>query len=266
VFAENRTPVWAAADPTHLHQIVMNLCGNAAEAIGGKPGTVEVRVEAGPTRPEGADVEAPHWVRIEVCDDGPGMTEDIRRRVFDAFFTTKPLGKGTGLGLAVVQGLVSDMGGTIEVETVPGEGSTFTVWLPGCLPSEVAEDEGESPYGTERLLIVDDEPEIATTLRRSLTRYGYRVEAFTSARAALLGFETAPDRFDAVITDVVMPDIDGVDLARRLRVVRPALPILFLTGFAPSTISIDGALPAIIDKPVDPRTLALRLRRHLDQA
>jgi len=268
VFDTGGEPVWVAADPTQLHQVIMNLCGNAAEAIGGEPGTVKIVIDVDAKHVQELAINPPYWVSLRVQDDGPGMTEDVRRRVFDAFFTTKPLGKGTGLGLAVVHGLVTDMGGTIEVESVAGQGACFTVHLPGCLASDSEEaDEAEtSPYGTERLLIVDDESEIAATLRRSLMRYGYRVEAFTSALAALRSFEMRPDRFDAVITDVVMPELNGVDLAVRLRVSRPALPIIFLTGFAPRLVPIEKPEPAIISKPIDPKALAQLLRKHLDKS
>jgi DNA-binding response OmpR family regulator len=161
-----------------------------------------------------------------------------------------------------------DIGGSIEVDSVMGQGACFTVYLPGCLPSEHEDivGTGTLPFGTERLLIVDDEAEIAATLRRSLMRYGYRVEAFASSQSALRSFEAGPDRFDAVITDVVMPELNGVDLAKHLRAARPALPIIFLTGFAPQFEVIDGPEPAIVAKPVDPKTLAQLLRQHLDRA
>lgn len=263
IYDAEGTPVWVAADPTHLVQIVMNLCGNAAEAIGGVPGTVEITLahEVG-----AADGGTPANAVLCVSDDGPGMPEDVRRRVFDAFFTTKPIGKGTGLGLAVVHGLVGDLGGVISVDSTPGAGARFTVRLPLCAAPAVApgQDAEVAPYGAERLLIVDDEPEIAATLRRSLTRYGYHVEAFTDARAALRSFEAAPERFDAVITDVVMPSLDGVALVDRLRALRPSLSVMFLTGFAPRFEPPPGPAPAILGKPVDPLTLARCLRRHLD--
>ncbi len=260
-------PAWVNADPTHLHQIAMNLLGNASEAIGGQAGVITIAIEDG-AEGESDGVSAPkEMVKLTISDDGPGMTEDIRRRVFDAFFTTKPMGKGTGLGLAVVHGLVSDAGGVIEVESARGKGATFTVCLPrGSAPATAGSDSPEAqPYGTERLLLVDDEVEITATLRRSLTRMGYVVEAFSSSLAALRSFETAPDRFDAVISDVVMPELDGYQLAARLRTIRPSVPILFLTGFAPRMKTLDGPEPAIVVKPVDPATLARRLRDHLDQ-
>lgn len=266
VFEEAAQHAWVAADPTHLHQIVMNLCVNAAEAVGGKPGAVRVSVETVNKAPAGAVVQAPQWIRLRVWDNGPGMTEDVRRRVFDAFFTTKPLGKGTGLGLAVVQGLVSDMNGFIDVTSTPGRGACFTITLPGTVAPEINRSAGLSapPYGTERLLIVDDEQEIAGTLRRSLVRLGYRVEAFTSPAAAIQSFERSPDRFDAVISDVVMPEMNGMDFVSQLRRIRQALPVLFLTGFSPGNTEIVGPPPAVVQKPVDPLTLARRLRQHLD--
>ncbi len=267
VFSGEGEPVWVEADPVHLHQIVMNLCGNAAEAIGGRPGCVEVsmEVQAGPSSKDGPPQAA--QVVLQVRDDGPGMPEDVQRRIFDAFFTTKPLGKGTGLGLAVVHGLVTDMGGTIEVDSAPDQGACFTVRLPGCpAPETVGGSAAETlPYGTERLLIVDDEAEIASTLRRSLIRLGYHVEAFSSSPAALRSFQADSDRFDAVITDVVMPDLDGVAFAGLLRELRPSLPVIFLTGFAPKFRPVKGPKPMIVAKPVDPVTLARRLREHLDR-
>lgn len=267
VVEDSDKPVWVTADPTQLHQVVMNLCGNAAEAIGGNPGTVTITLKPETDPNPNSPVDAPYWVTVAVRDDGPGMTEDVRRQVFDAFFTTKPLGKGTGLGLAVVHGLVTDMGGSIEVDSEKGQGACFTVHLPGCLATEYEDVDrtGTLPFGTERLLVVDDEPEIAATLRRSLMRYGYRVEAFASPQSALSSFEAGPDRFDAVITDVVMSKLNGVDLAKLLRAARPAIPIIFLTGFAPQFEVIDGPEPAIVAKPVDPKTLAQLLRQHLDR-
>jgi PAS domain S-box-containing protein len=268
VVEAEETPVLVAADPSQLHQVIMNLCGNAAEAIGGKAGTVKIMVQADAQNDPASPIAAPFWVRLTVQDDGPGMSDDVRRRVFDAFFTTKPLGKGTGLGLAVVHGLVTDMGGSIDVESVVGRGACFTVRLPGCVPSEHEDVSATEtlPFGTERVLIVDDEAEIAATLRRSLMRYGYRVEAFASSLSAQRSFDAGPDRFDAVITDVVMPELNGMDLAKHLRAARPSLPILFLTGFAPQLGVLDGPTPAIVAKPVDPKTLAQLLRNHLDKA
>ncbi len=268
VFDEEGDPVWVEADPTHLHQIVTNLCGNAAEAIGAGPGCVEIRLstQSGPAA-DGDALDVDHAL-LEIRDDGPGMPPDVRRRVFDAFFTTKPLGKGTGLGLSVVHGLLTDMGGTIEVESAPGDGACFTVQLRTCAAPETVGSAAaaEIPYGTERLLIVDDEPEIAATLRRSLTRLGYHVEAFSSATTALRSFGADPDRFDAVVTDVVMPELNGTEFAKRLREVRPSLPILFLTGFAPQLPPLDGPPPMVVAKPVDPVALAHRLRAHLSRS
>jgi PAS domain S-box-containing protein len=264
-FDEDGERVWVEADPTHLHQIVMNLCSNAAEAIGGKAGRVRIQLTRQTEASSDGDPQPEEYVLLQIKDDGPGMTDDVRRRVFDAFFTTKPLGKGTGLGLSVVHGLVTDMGGSIELESSPGKGACFTVRLRTCAaPDEVDSDASLTmPYGTERLLIVDDEPEIASTLRRSLTRFGYHVEAFSSSSTALRSFRTDPDRFDAVVTDVVMPELDGAEFARLLRIERPALPIIFLTGFAPGIAPLEGDEPLVIAKPVDPVTLARRLREHL---
>ena len=245
----------------------MNLCGNAAEAIGGEIRPITVLVTCMPEPPPGQRASDGPWVRLDVIDDGPGMSDHVRARIFDAFFTTKPLGKGTGLGLAVVHGIVVDMGGGIEVASEPGVGSTFTLRLPGAKPPADASEPagGRVPNGSERLLLIDDEQELTATLRRNFTRLGYQVEGFTSSLSGLKAFERGADRFDAVISDVIMPDLDGIELAARMRAIRPDIPIMFLTGYAPREISLDGPEPAIVEKPVDPLTLAWALRALLDR-
>lgn len=271
--AEECSPVAVLADPTHLHQILMNLCSNAAESLGGRmrntrTGTIRIGAEKLAAPPEGLADRPGGWVRILVADDGPGMSEETRRRVFDAFFTTKPMGKGTGLGLAVVQGLVQEMGGRIEVDSAPGAGARFSVFLPGT-DAAVATDRavaGDLPKGHERILLVDDETEIAATFRRLLTRLGYQVEAFTSPVIAREHFATNPGRYDLLISDVVMPALSGPELAAALRATRGNLPVIFCTGYAPSRIVLDGPAPVMLDKPVDPAQLAQRVRDVLDAA
>ena len=264
-------PVMVMADHTHLHQIVMNLCRNAAEAIGGAPGGIRIttaRLEG--EAPEGLPERRDGWVELRVADDGPGMTEETRGRLFDPFYTTKPLGKGSGLGLAVVSGLVQEMGGRIAVESRPGEGAEFRLVLPGApVVATLAEADGDElprARGRERLVLVDDEPEVAATYRRVLLRLGYRVDAFTSPRIALDHVRADPQRLDLLVTDMVMPGLNGEELAAALRKLRADLPVIFCSGYAPAGITLSEPKPVVLNKPVDPGELARRVRAMLDAA
>lgn len=261
------TQTLVLADPTHLHQILMNLCRNAAEAIGGDDGQISVRFGPADTL-DGLPSREDGWVRLEVEDDGPGMSEEISARLFEPFFTTKPLGKGAGLGLTVVQGLVDEIGGQINLESTPGQGTRFVLVLPGS--SGKALDEArvanELPRGRETILLVDDDIEITGTLRRLLLRLGYRVDAFSSPIVALERFRKIPNRFDIVLTDILMPDMGGEALVAAIRELRPEIPVLYCTGYKPAQIAIPGAQPEILPKPVDPAQLALRIRGLLDTA
>ena len=254
-------------DPTHLHQIVMNLCRNAAEALGGASGEITVTlVRADP--PDGARDNPDGWARLTVADNGPGMSKGTLAHLFEPFFTTKPLGKGSGLGLSVVFGLVEDLGGQIMVDSEIDRGSTFTVLLPATSApvTETAEPEMPSPGGTERLMLVDDEGEVVGTFRRVLLRLGYQVEAFTSPVVAFERFRADPDRYDLLISDMIMPDMNGEEFATRIRALRPELPVIFCSGYRTERIVLPGPAADVLDKPVDPSILARHVRTALDEA
>jgi len=254
------------ADHTNLHQIVMNLSRNAAEAIGAEEGTISVSVQTAATPPAELPDRPDGWVRMVIADDGPGMSAETRTRLFDPFFTTKPLGKGSGLGLVVVAGLIEEMGGLIAVDSAPGEGARFVIYLPATSLPEASENarDGTAPRGHERILLVDDETEISATWRRVLMRLGYQVEAYTSPVIAAEKLSADPGRFDLLVTDMVMPDMSGAELANRARALRPDLPVIICTGYTPSAISVNGATPDILAKPVDPTRLARHVRAALD--
>ena len=260
------TPVHVLADPTHLHQILMNLCSNAAEAIGGGTGRIALSAQRLDAAPEGLAARPAGWVELRVEDDGAGMSEETQARLFDAFYTTKPLGKGTGLGLSVVHGLVQDMGGRITVESAPGQGACVRVVLPGAAAElDTAPPEAPPPgRGHETLLVVDDQTEVAATLRRGLMRLGYQVEAFTSPLIALEHFERHPARHHLLISDVVMPAMTGIEMAERMRLLRPDLPVILCTGFNPTGVALAGEPTEVLSKPIDPAELGRNVRAMLD--
>ena len=257
--------VTVLGDPTHLHQVVMNLCRNAAEAMGGEAGTIRVEL-AHHVGLGDCETRADGWVRLSVLDDGPGMSAETKAHLFEPFFTTKPLGKGSGLGLSVVFGLVDEMHGRIGVESTPGEGSCFIVDVPATnLTSDAAAiTDKPIPGGHEYIMVIDDEAEIAGTFRRVLLRLGYQVEAFTSPLVALERFRAKPDRYDLVISDIVMPDMSGEELVARFHEIRPALPVIFCSAYSPESRKDDGTGPKLMRKPVDPARLARGMREMLD--
>ena len=181
-----------------------------------------------------------------------------------SFLTFKPLGKGSGLGLAVVAGLVEEMGGRIAVDSAPAAGARFTLVLPGAVAPKTAQP--ELPTGRERLVLVDDDSEVAGTFRRVLARLGYQVEAFTSPVVALERLGRAPERVDLMRTDMVMPEMSGDELARAVRRLRPDLPVILCAAYRSSQPDLPGPAIEVIDKPVDPGHLARRVRAALDEA
>jgi PAS domain S-box-containing protein len=259
------------ADATQIHQVVMNLCTNAGYAMRETGGRLEIHldgVEVDPT------VAAPHpaltpgpYVRVTLRDTGPGMPPEVLARIFEPYFTTKALGEGSGMGLAVVHGIVASHGGAVTVQSAPGQGATFMVYLPR-LAQDVAVPPTPAqiplPRGHERILLVDDEARVAEMGQRLLTHLGYTVVAYTSSREALDAFRAAPERFDLLITDHTMPEMTGAVLARAVRQIRPELPLILCTGFS-ETMTAEHAhglgIDAYLMKPWESRVLAQTLRR-----
>jgi signal transduction histidine kinase/CheY-like chemotaxis protein len=262
------------ADPTQIHQVLLNLCTNAAQAMRDTGGVLTVGLdtcERVADMPAGAPHLAPGpYVRLTVRDTGPGMTPAILERIFEPFFTTKDVGEGTGLGLAVVHGIISNHGGAIRVDSAPGYGTTFTVYLPrsdqGTAP-DVSSEEAVST-GHECLLFVDDEDMLARLGQTALERLGYEVVVCTSAVEALDTFRVAPERFALVITDHTMPYMTGIDLTHALRRIRPTLPIILCTGSS-DLITAEKARTLGIDafcmKPLLIRDLGRLVRQVLEQ-
>jgi nitrogen-specific signal transduction histidine kinase/ActR/RegA family two-component response regulator len=225
------------ADPTHLHQIVMNLGTNAFHAMEGGGGVLEVRLgrvsQTEELRGDVGRLAAGDYVRLSIADSGDGIAPEVRQRIFDPYFTTKEVGKGTGLGLATVQGIVAEYGGAVVCDSVLGQGTTFHVYLPasGAVAQVEEERDVAEVAGGEHILLVDDEPILADLGRAMLQRAGYRVTSRTSSLEALSAFQNQPELYDLVITDQTMPGMTGIDLARRLLQLRPGLPIILSTGY-----------------------------------
>jgi PAS domain S-box-containing protein len=267
--------LYVIADPTQVHQIVMNLCTNAMHAIGER-GRISVSVEALEAREERAFAHttlAPgRYALLKVEDTGRGMDAQTLARLFEPFFTTKEIGKGTGLGLSLVYGIVTDAGGAIEVTSTVGKGSCFAVYLPLVDAPTVGEDDPRAPVlrgRGERVLVVDDEEPLLAVTCESLKRLGYEPSGFADARAALTEFERAPGHFDAVLTDEVMPEFSGTQLASELRGRRADLPVILISGYIGSMISelaASAGVREILKKPVHSQELASALARALGRA
>lgn len=228
------------ADPIQIHQLLMNLCTNAAHAMQKTGGVLEVtlsNVDIGNNRdlPD-YGLEPGQYVGLAVSDTGCGMDQDTVKRIFDPFFTTKPIGEGSGMGLAVVHGIVKSLDGDLKVETELGTGSTFRVFLPKIAESLLQEADAVETTAEDgqhgRILLVDDEESLLKIGKQMLEHLGYRVTDKSSGIEALSCFRTQPKAFDLVITDETMPKMTGSDLAVELLNIRPDIPIILCSGYA----------------------------------
>lgn len=262
-----------SADPTQMHQVLLNLWTNAEHAMRATGGTLDIGLDevripsedhAGLNRP------APgQYVRLTVKDTGYGMASDVKDRVFDPFFTTKYVGEGTGMGLAVVHGIVTGHGGILRVESDEGQGTTVEMYLP-ALPTrepDAASDDELPPRGHECILFVEDEASLAQAGREMLDSLGYYSVVRAQAQDALHALRLAPKRFDLVLIDQSMPDMTGEALARELLQIRPDLPIL-LCSDSPQTVSAgrdrSSGIRGRLEKPLVRKDVALAIRRALD--
>jgi CheY-like chemotaxis protein len=252
-----------AADSNQLHQIILNLCTNAKDAMEESGGTLHL--SAGPGKLEGGR----KMVRLSVSDSGEGIPEDVKEKMFDPYFTTKAVGKGSGLGLAVVHGVVKSLHGEITVSSQPEEGTTFEILLPAAerekkilpaKPEQVVHGNGE------HILLIDDEEQITETVKELLEDLEYQVTACHSSPDALAAFKADPDRFDAVLTDQTMPQMTGLNLAKQLSGLRPDIPILLGTGYLegvnPETAYQHG-VTKLLHKPYEIGVLAAAFRQVL---
>jgi PAS domain S-box-containing protein len=261
-------------DPSQVHQIFMNLCTNAAQAMSDDSGVLTVHLSDVQTETDSIEknefLKSGNYLKIIVTDTGIGIPEKDIESIFDPYFTTKGIGEGTGLGLSVVHGIVKSYGGEILVDSEPGRGSTFTVYLPALKKRVEAAPAAPEvlPGGHERILVIDDEAAIARMCHQLLTHYGYQVTIQSSSLEALAIFKNRPADFDLVLTDMTMPDMNGARLAEELKKIRPDIPMILCSGYS-RMISEEKAseigISAYIRKPFVKNELLKTIRNLLDK-
>ena len=262
------------SDPTQMNQIIMNLCTNAAHAMEENGGTLEVILNNENLDTESADafpdLEPGRYVKLTVKDTGQGIDPQLMDKIFEPYFTTKDVGNGTGMGLALVHGIVKSHGGAVTVYSEVGKGTSFHVYLPLVEEDtdilETAKDSVQLPTGTERILFVDDEKAAVDVMQSMLEKLGYKVTARTSSIEALEAFRNKPQEFDLVITDMTMPNMTGKDLAKELMTIRPDIPIILCTGFSEKIderIAEEMGIRAFVMKPIVMRQIADTIREVL---
>jgi CheY-like chemotaxis protein len=258
------------ADRAQIERVIVNLAANARDAMpDGGALTIEtanVDLDADQVATHGDGTTGPH-VMLAVSDTGTGMDEEVRRHLFEPFYTTKPAGQGTGLGLATVFGVVKQSGGGIYVYSEPGRGTTFKIYFPArtAAPDSVETDNGHAQRGSETIMVVEDDPGVRDLVRLMLEANGYHV--LPVADAAEAARVCAASRIDLLLTDVVMPGVNGRALAERLAGIAPAMRVLFMSGYSDEAVVRHGELSAhaaFLEKPFTERALTLKVREVLD--
>ncbi len=265
---------WILADETQLHQIVMNLCTNASHAMEEGTGVITVCLNKDTfsvtNLPPLAELTLGLYARLVISDTGKGMTAEIKKKIFDPFFTTKPLGTGTGLGLAIVHGIIKKLEGGIQLDSEPGKGTTFTLWIPlkdhqpdqlNSMPSPTMAAEN-----SHHILWVDDEKILMTLGQEMIKALNYQVTTAASAQEALTLFQGHPGRYQMVITDQTMPGMSGIELSQTLMQINPELPVILCTGNSfsiPPETAAESGIKAFLTKPLKMESLALEIQKHL---
>jgi signal transduction histidine kinase/CheY-like chemotaxis protein len=258
---------------TQIHQMVMNLCTNAGYAMKKTGGTLEITLDEA-TINDTLRIRYPHlkqgkYLQLKIADTGGGIPADVLERIFEPFYTTKPTGEGTGLGLSVVHGIAKSLGGEIMVESELGKGATFTILLPiveAELLSPGEKKHGKLPGGSERILLVDDEAPITRSAQSLMEGLGYGVRACNRSETAWEVFSTDPDAFDIIVTDYTMPRMTGVALSEKVRTLRPDIPIILCSGNLALKEGLEELHPIkFVRKPVTAGELARAIRKMLDE-
>ncbi len=262
------------ADPTQVHQVMMNLCTNSYHAMRKNGGTLEVTVKQVKYSPPPSEISQPDqedYILMEVRDTGHGMNKAVLERIFDPYFTTKKKGEGTGLGLSVVHGIVISHNGHITVDSEPGKGTCFQIYFPVIQQANdtpIAEPITIPMGNNEHILLLDDEELLADMGQQVLTRLGYRVTAFTNAKDALHAFQAHPDDFQLVITDMSMPNMSGTELGQKLLAIRPDISLILFTGFSEMMNEAKAkklGFKGFVMKPMVTSKLATIIRNVLDE-
>ncbi|MFI5105564.1 MAG: ATP-binding protein, partial [Terriglobales bacterium] len=267
-------PMWVWADPVQVHQIIVNLAMNARDAMseGGKQtlalSGVDITERDLKRYP---DLDVGPYVLLTVCDTGSGMTPEIQSRIFEPFFSTRQFGKSTGLGLAMVYGIVSQSGGAISVQSQPGQGTTFSIYLPRVTAGQMAQRRSTRPplralHGSETILLVEDQAHLLALTQEFLQRLGYRVLPAASAEEAMQVAAAFPGPIHMLLTDVVMPGLNGRQLAQALEASRPEMKVFYVSGFADEAFHESGPHgrgTAFLEKPFELEELAQKVRETL---
>lgn len=264
------------ADSTRVHQIVMNLCTNAYHAMHKNGGTLTVRLNeikfSRPAIVRDQNMLPGTYAKLEIADTGHGMESDLINKIFEPYFTTKEAGKGNGLGLSIVQGIVEDHNGFIDVSSKPNQGTCFNIYFPvvekSANSSPLTMKEEPLLIGTESIMVVDDDEAILESGRELLEEYGYKVSCFPDGEQAFTAFENDPQRFDLIITDMTMPNMTGYELSAKILNIRPELPVFLCTGYS-EQITEDEAIELgifkFVKKPVDIKSLICLFRKVMDK-
>jgi PAS domain S-box-containing protein len=260
------------AEPTQIHQVVMNLFTNAVHSIGENPGTITLTlkdfiVDREFTKTHPGIHEGAHII-LSITDTGSGMSTETVEHIFNPFFTTKPKKKGTGLGLSVVHGIVKKMNGIITVYSHPGKGAIFNVILPAIADdaSDVGEVTPSIKYGTERIVLIDDEIHIVSAMQSILGNLGYHVTTFTDSARALSVIQSSPGEFDLIITDYTMPGLTGLDMFKKLKSGGICIPVILMSGFLGRSIEAsakEAGVTYLLHKPVNTYQLSNSIRKAL---
>jgi len=262
------------ADSIQIQQILINLCTNAAHAMEESGGTLEVSLREIGVNPgdtlAGQECRPGKYLRLVVSDTGCGMDKVTRERIFEPYFTTKEQGKGTGIGLALVHGIVKGHGGYLSVHSEPGQGTTFSLYFPVCCEAGgqlLMTMDTSIPRGSERMLLVDDEEDVLKMLKEMSEHLGYQVTAVSDSTEAYAIFSASPDDFDLVVTDQTMPGLTGVAMARKIFALKPGMPIIICTGFSEALTdgkAMELGLAGYIMKPVVMGDFSRVVRRALE--
>jgi signal transduction histidine kinase/ActR/RegA family two-component response regulator len=263
------------ADPTHIHQIVMNLCTNANHAMIKTGGVLEIKLDAVKVDHKFAEkipsLKKGEYIRLIISDTGYGMDIKTKERIFEPFFTRKEVGSGSGLGLSVVHGIINNYGGAIVVDSTPGEGTTFTIYLPkhGDDMLGLHKSNKKPAKGDEHILFVDDEPEITFMGKKMLENLGYKVSIKSDSLSALDDFKNNPEKYSLLVTDQNMPKIPGTELSTLMREIRPELKVIIITGYADNLseeVLAEKGISEVILKPMILDDFSKVIRRVLDNS